>query len=60
MAKRLVDYRKVVGDETINRIFRKASDVRNIHGVMINSSSRGGGVAEILRNLIPLLNSTGT
>jgi len=56
---RLIDYRDFVGDEVINRIFGKVSDIRNKHIVMVNSTSRGGGVAEILRNLVPLMNNTG-
>ncbi len=59
MSKKLLDYRKVISDEKIDEIFEKGSRVRNSHVLMINSTSSGGGVAEILRNLVPLLNSTG-
>lgn len=43
----------------MDRIFSKASEVRKSHVVMINSTSQGGGVAEILRGLVPLLNDAG-
>lgn len=59
MSKNLIDYREKVGDQTIDEIFQKGSEIRNAHIVMINSTSRGGGVAEILRSLIPLLNDSG-
>ncbi len=59
MPKRLINYRGIVGDKVIDELFRKASEVRNEHVVMINSTSQGGGVAEILRSLIPLLNNAG-
>ncbi len=59
MAKKLVDYRSILGDEKIDEIFEKGSKIRNSHILMINSTSGGGGVAEILRNMVPLLNDTG-
>lgn len=59
MTRRLIDYREVVGDRKIDEIFQRGSKIRNAHIVMINSTSRGGGVAEILRSLIPLANDSG-
>lgn len=59
MNKRLINYREIVGDEKIDTIFRKGAEVRDAHIVMINSTFQGGGVAEILRALIPLLNDAG-
>ncbi len=52
-------YRKIVGDEVIAEIYRK---VRNLYGktvLDINSTYQGGGVAEILSSLVPLMNNTG-
>lgn len=59
MVKRLVDYRGIVDDEKIGEIFEKGSKIRKFHILMVNSTSLGGGVAEILRNLVPLLNDVG-
>ncbi len=59
MSKRLIDYRKILSDEKIDELFSKGSEINNSHVVMINSTSTGGGVAEILRSLVPLLNNTG-
>ncbi|KXA91874.1 hypothetical protein AKJ64_04395, partial [candidate division MSBL1 archaeon SCGC-AAA259E17] len=59
MTKRLTGYRKVVSDEKINGIFEKGSDIGDSHILMVNATSFGGGVAEILRNLVPLLDDTG-
>lgn len=56
---KLTDYKEIVGDDVIDEIFRKGAKVRNARVVMINSASQGGGVVEILRNLIPLLNDAG-
>lgn len=59
MDKKLIDYREILTDEKIDKIFEKGSKIRNSHILMVNSTSFGGGVAEILRNLIPLLNDAG-
>lgn len=55
----LEDYRDIVGDQAIFNIFAKA---RNLYGkrmLHINSTYQGGGVAEILVSLIPLMNDVG-
>lgn len=59
MQKTLDQYRKVVGDEKIARIFEEATGLYDKHILMINSTFRGGGVAEILNSLIPLMNDAG-
>jgi len=59
MAKRLEDYREIVGDEVISRIHRK---MRRLYGKSVqhvNSTFQGGGVAEMLWSLIPLKNDIG-
>ncbi len=55
----LEDYREIVGDEVISAIYKK---VRRIYGkriLHINSTYYGGGVAEILESLVPLMNNVG-
>lgn len=59
MEKNLDQYRKVVGDEEIARIFEEATGLYDKHILMINSAFRGGGVAEILNSLLPLMNDAG-
>lgn len=52
-------HRKVVGDETISMIYRKARRLYGRHLLHINSTYQGGGVAEILASFVPLMNDIG-
>jgi trehalose synthase len=59
MKRSLNDYREIVGDDAIGKIYRKA---RNLYGktvVHVNSTYYGGGVAEILSGIVPLMNDVG-
>jgi hypothetical protein len=49
---RLEDYEKYVGPETVERIQKKATPLRDIHIANINSTFYGGGVAELLTNCL--------
>jgi len=57
--KNLDDYRPIVGDETIDEIWRRAQRFQGRKIVHINSTGEGGGVAEILKSLVPLMNHVG-
>ena len=57
--KDLDDYREIVGDEVISQIHKKAKKLCGIHVLHINSTYYGGGVAEMLSALIPLMNNAG-
>ena len=57
--RNLDDYREFVGDEVISTIYRKARRLYGKHFLQINSTYYGGGVAEILDCLVPLMNSVG-
>lgn len=57
--KKLSDYRKIVGDKVISDIYRKARRIYGKAVLNINSTYMGGGVAEILNSLAPLLNDVG-
>ncbi|OGC02225.1 glycosyl transferase family 1, partial [candidate division KSB1 bacterium RBG_16_48_16] len=57
--KRLDDYRHIVGDKLIHEIYRKARKLYGKRIVHINSTYAGGGVAEMLDSLVPLLNDAG-
>jgi trehalose synthase len=55
----LEDYRSIVGDQAIAEIYDKARALKNQHILQINSTYQGGGVAEMLSSLIPLMNYVG-
>ncbi|MFX0163279.1 MAG: glycosyltransferase [Candidatus Hodarchaeota archaeon] len=55
----LDDYREIVGDGVIASIHRKARKLYDKHILHLNSTYLGGGVAEILASLVPLMNDIG-
>lgn len=57
--KSLDDYLPIVGEKVIGNIYQKAHKLINKHIVHINSTGQGGGVAEILGNLVLLMNDIG-
>ena len=59
LIKKLSTYRKVIDDEEIYEIQKLARPLLGKHVVHINSTYQGGGVAEMLNTLIPLMNSIG-
>jgi len=52
-------YRAVMGDGPMQALEALARTLRGHRIVMVNSTSTGGGVAEILHRLVPLLNELG-
>lgn len=56
---RLEDYREIIGNEAFVDIHRRARQLYGKHFVHINSTYSGGGVAEMLRTLVPMLNNVG-
>lgn len=59
MPKTLADYREIVGEEEISEIYKKCGEIVGKHILHINATYYGGGVAEILRNIVPLMNDAG-
>ncbi|MFP4647232.1 MAG: glycosyl transferase family 1, partial [Candidatus Acetothermia bacterium] len=57
--KRIEDYRPVVGDEVIANIFRKTRKLYGKKILHVNSTYQGGGVAEILDKMVPLMSDLG-
>jgi len=57
--KSIDDYRNIVGASTVERIREKSENLRGQRVTHINSTAFGGGVAEILHNLVPLMRSVG-
>ena len=59
MKPSLDDYREIVGDRIISEIYKKARNLYGSNVQHINSTYYGGGVAEILTSLVPLMNDVG-
>jgi trehalose synthase len=59
MLRSLDDYRQTVGEKVISGIRKAARPLRGKHILHINSTYLGGGVAEILSSLVPLMNDVG-
>jgi len=59
MSRTLEDYRQIVGDNVISQIHRKALGLLGKHILHVNSTYQGGGVAEMLQTLVPLMNDIG-
>jgi trehalose synthase len=59
MIPKLNNYIKIVGKRAVENIKESAEPLKGRHIVHINSSSMGGGVAEILNTLVFLMNDLG-
>lgn len=55
----LDDYVELIGEQNVERIARKVEHLSGLELQFINSTKQGGGVAEILRSLVPLMNGIG-
>jgi trehalose synthase len=53
------NYRKIVGDYTIAEIYKKARKLYGKNILDVNSTYMGGGVAELLSTMVPLINNIG-
>ena len=56
---KLDDYRNIVDAPAIEELRRMAAPLAGRRIKMVNSTANGGGVAEMLRRLVPLLNDLG-
>ncbi len=57
--KALDGYRAVIGDERVEEIRRLAAPLAGARVLHLNATSFGGGVAELLATLVPLMNNVG-
>lgn len=57
--KSLESYRPVIGDERTDEILALGSALRGARVLHVNATAFGGGVAEILATLVPLMNDIG-
>ncbi|MFQ5855372.1 MAG: glycosyltransferase [Anaerolineae bacterium] len=55
----LDDYRPIAGDEAVDRIRELATSLHGARVVHVNATAFGGGVAEILYTLVPLMRDAG-
>lgn len=59
MSTLLEDYQAIVGKDYIDQLHQIAKVLKGIKVVHVNSTKQGGGVAEILDQMIPLTNAFG-
>lgn len=59
MASELSKYEKIIGYEEIERLKDQARRLKGITLLHVNSTGTGGGVAEILKSLVPLFRDLG-
>jgi trehalose synthase len=59
MVLSLKDYKNVVGEELVKKIYEEAAPLEKKHIEHVNSTFYGGGVAEILNSLALLMNDVG-
>lgn len=58
-AKSLEDYRPIVGDEQLAEIHDLAEGLQDARVAHVNATAFGGGVAEVLTTLVPLMRDVG-
>ena len=52
-------YEQFVGEEILAQIYRVAETLMGVHVFHLNTTAEGGGVAELLHSLLPLMNELG-
>src|SRR5690242_19572945 len=57
--KSLAEYAPIVGDDVIDEIEMRARPLQGARVLHVSATAYGGGVAEILHTLVPLMRSTG-
>ncbi|MGQ9675734.1 MAG: glycosyltransferase [Chloroflexota bacterium] len=55
----LADYRGLIGEEMYRSIVERSRDLAGLRVAHLNATPQGGGVAELLKGLIPLKNDVG-
>lgn len=58
-SKKFADYREIIGDELYEEILELARAFAGKRVLHINATAKGGGVAEILHSMVPLLRDLG-
>jgi trehalose synthase len=55
----LKTYQDIVDDEILTELYRISKDLKGLRVLHLNATPYGGGVAELLRSVVPLLNDLG-
>ena len=55
----LEQYKDLVGENTLASIYRAASELSGVQVLHVNTTAEGGGVAELLHSLLPLMEELG-
>ena len=56
---RLNRYKRFVGEDILSQIYQLAESLAGLHVLHVNTTAQGGGVAELLHSLIPLMEELG-
>ena len=59
MNELLGSYAEVAGQDVVNHLCQLAAPLKGMNVVHVNSTREGGGVAEILRKLVPMMEALG-
>jgi len=59
VSKQLERYKQFVGEEVIEHIYTLADELKGLRVAHFNTTAEGGGVAEILKKLLPLIDELG-
>jgi len=57
--QKLEKYKSLISDELFEEIKNLTQQLKGLKVNIVNSTSRGGGVAEILKSLVPLMKGEG-
>ena len=57
--QKLKDYKGIISDELFEEVEKLSKNLRGLKVNLVNSTPRGGGVAEILKSLVPLMRGMG-
>ncbi len=52
-------YRDLVGEHMLSQVYRAVQPLAGLHVMHVNTTAQGGGVAELLHSLIPLMEELG-
>jgi len=58
-SSQLDQYKRFVGEDVLAQIYRAAESLAGLHVLHVNTTAQGGGVAELLHSLIPLMDELG-
>ncbi|MEZ0345537.1 MAG: glycosyltransferase [Infirmifilum sp.] len=58
-SRSIEDYRRIIGEDAFTQLLNVASMLAGKRIVHVNSTAYGGGVAEILHSMVPLMRSLG-